>query len=158
MFWNMLMSSSVRVAKLPLFRCGYLSEVSWTWLLPAEVDSPDTDTVLTPGIDTSLGGSLGSSPGSSLVRQTLVVTAILITLSLNNHKISRQKSITASQHCYVILKNKGCLSSPSQIATITKVLGFTSFFSWCSVCLVSAMVKVPVLSCGRAAVCLLWSE
>ena len=127
MLWNMLMSSSVRVAKLPLFRFGYLSEVSWTCLLPAEVDSPDTDTAPTPALDTSLGGSLGSNLGSSLVRQTLVVTAIAITL--NNHKISRQKSITASQHCYVILKNKGCLSSPSQIATITKVLGFTSFFS-----------------------------
>ena len=156
MFWNMLMSSSVRVAKLPLFRCGYLSEVSWTWLLPAEVDSPDTGTAPTPALDTSLGGSLGSNLGSSLVRQTLVDTAIAITL--NNHKISRKESITLQWHCYVILKNKGCLSSPSQIATITKVLGFTSFFSCCSVCLVSAMVKVPVLSCGRAAVCLLWCE
>ena len=87
------MSSSVRVAKLPLFRCGYLSEVSWTWLLPAEVDSPDTGTVPTPALDTSLGGSLGSSLGSSLVRQTLGDTAIVITP--NNHKISRQKSITA---------------------------------------------------------------
>ena len=94
MFWNMLMSSSVRVAKLPLCRCGYLSEVSWTWLLLAEVDSPDTDTVPTPALDTSLGGSLGSSLGSSLFRQTLVVTAIAITITRYHAK--------SQSHCNVM--------------------------------------------------------